>query len=737
VRDPSVQSPFRRRRARRRASFATSRDARSRARDPRRIVASHPVARAPFVGAIVRARAEKTARDATRDGARPRRAATTYENPSRDAHRTTSAKKKSSNANAIANAIDAASRDRTRARAAQTRDEPRDRCAIMSTPTPRNRDGRRDRRRANADAFESVVVRKNETLSAFAKRTGTRAEVILLLNPHASAKGLISGMVLDVPLKAKTEKTAKTAKKGRSASTNAAASANDARGGGKRGGEKTTTTTTTTTSFSGKLYEKSYPVLEQRSKELQAELRARVEEFGVAAKGEKAALAGELVGKSRDKLSAWRKKMMSVVAKTTDEAAENFGARFENFKSRAGAKKPSEAAKDKRQPKKTPNATAAKDKAKADAAKEKAKQDKAKQDKKDAIAREKESTDKPKKVETNKAVAAKPKLKADRAKPRRESTSINQTGQEVAWTLLFSAGLGAIGHVLKKIGEKYHIAESDDDEVREFNPTTLWQWARDNVVFRPCLGGGICVTIRDKDEDPDAPVQKHPKVGSQLNHIASTNFAEHAAPVEKAMVRRVEKTKAQLQTFMEAMKIRNIDEHTEQLLELQEELERGQFESQQERAQCQEKIVAIKTRLAEAQGLLSMWVDHSANDAYLKNLKRRVLAAWVELLQERYVRQRIMTKVYLRWQNIELSQAFNQWYENAHVLRVQRLRKEGMDIQDKLKLERQRLEEKRAADQENRMRWSSPKNAEAARNEARRSAFEEKLASAAADSLVE
>ena len=224
----------------------------------------------------------------------------------------------------------------------------------MSTPSPRDaRDGGRDRRRASADAFEGVVVRRGETLSAFAKRTGTRAEVILLLNPHASAKGLISGMVLDVPLRATTAKTpaktAKTAKKGRSATTKDAASASDARGRGKRGGEKTTTTTTTT-SFSGKLYEKSYPVLEQRSKELQAELRARVEEFGVAAKGEKAAaLAGELVGKSRDKLSAWRKKMMSVVAKTTDEAAENFGARFENFKSRAVAKKPSEAAKDKRQ----------------------------------------------------------------------------------------------------------------------------------------------------------------------------------------------------------------------------------------------------------------------------------------------------------------------------------------------------------------------------------------------------
>ena len=174
----------------------------------------------------------------------------------------------------------------------------------MSTPSPRDaRDGGRDRRRASADAFEGVVVRRGETLSAFAKRTGTRAEVILLLNPHASAKGLISGMVLDVPLRATTAKTpaktAKTAKKGRSASTNAAASASDARGRGKRGGEKTTTTTTTT-SFSGKLYEKSYPVLEQRSKELASRVTG---EGGGVRRGGEGREGGGARGRTRRKIS--------------------------------------------------------------------------------------------------------------------------------------------------------------------------------------------------------------------------------------------------------------------------------------------------------------------------------------------------------------------------------------------------------------------------------------------------
>lgn len=40
--------------------------------------------------------------------------------------------------------------------------------------------------------------------------------------------------------------------------------------------------------------------------------------------------------------------------------------------------------------------------------------------------------------------------------------------------LFFSVGFGVIGYVLKKIGEKYYIVESDDDEVREFNSTTFW-----------------------------------------------------------------------------------------------------------------------------------------------------------------------------------------------------------------------------------------------------------------------
>lgn len=74
----------------------------------------------------------------------------------------------------------------------------------------------------------------------------------------------------------------------------------------------------------------------------------RVEEFGVAAKGEKVVFVGEFVGKFCDKLSVWRKKMMLVVVKIMDEVVENFGVRFENFKSRAGVKKSSEAAKDKR-----------------------------------------------------------------------------------------------------------------------------------------------------------------------------------------------------------------------------------------------------------------------------------------------------------------------------------------------------------------------------------------------------
>ena len=77
--------------------------------------------------------------------------------------------------------------------------------------------------------------------------------------------------------------------------------------------------------------------------------------------------------------------------------------------------------------------------------------------------------------------------------------------------------------------------------------------------------------------------------------------------------------------------------------------------------------------VAEAQNLLGRWVDHSANEAYQDNLKRKALACWVELLNERYARLRVMSKVYVRWQQKSLAQAFDKWYETAHALRVSRL----------------------------------------------------------------
>ena len=53
--------------------------------------------------------------------------------------------------------------------------------------------------RATRGAFESYVVERGDTLASVARKTKTRAEVILLLNPHASASALSRGMVLDVP----------------------------------------------------------------------------------------------------------------------------------------------------------------------------------------------------------------------------------------------------------------------------------------------------------------------------------------------------------------------------------------------------------------------------------------------------------------------------------------------------------------------------------------------------------
>tara|TARA_Y100001933_G_scaffold245116_1_gene275621 strand:+ start:71 stop:790 length:720 start_codon:yes stop_codon:yes gene_type:complete len=237
--------------------------------------------------------------------------------------------------------------------------------------------------------------------------------------------------------------------------------------------------------------------------------------------------------------------------------------------------------------------------------------------------------------------------------------------------------------------------------------------------------------VKSRDEDADASARPHSKVGSQSNKVFSVNFARQAAPVEKAMVKRVEKTKAQMQNIVEGMKIRSIDELTDSLQTLQEALARGEFESQQDRIKTQEKLAETKGRLAEAQNLLGRWVDHSANEAYQDNLKRKALACWVELLNERYARLRVMSKVYVRWQQKSLAQAFDKWYETAHALRVSRLRKEGAVIQDKLRAERQRMIDKKEEKAANQLNGDKEALANAKKN-----AFEEKLASAAKDSLV-
>ncbi|OUS47151.1 hypothetical protein BE221DRAFT_113048 [Ostreococcus tauri] len=574
-------------------------------------------------------------------------------------------------------------------------------------------------------AFVKVKVARDETLREFAKRTNTRAEVILLLNPHANASALTAGMVLDVPAKAPREK--------------------ESSGKTSTGRARDQSENSVWHSFSGQLYEKSYPTLDRTSKELTAEVKRKVKEFGDVVSGDRVVpLAGDLVGKSRERLSAWRLKMMSVIVSTTEDAAENIQGRSRKAtdtekNASAGKKKISvekehkakavAAAREKEQKEKAAarekeqkEKAAAREKeqkAKAAAAREKARE-KERQDKVTATAaREKEKNDKvtAAAAATAAAVAAARKQeKKDKAAAKSNKSNgvlADETHKELAWTLFFTAALGVLGHGLKLIGEKYHIGEGEGEGVKEWHPKMILEWMRTRLVFTKCRGASVCLTVRDKDADPDAPMKPMSKVGLTRNYFYSTNFAEQAKPVEKALVKRVEKTKAQVQSFVEGMKIRRIDELTRVYFALDEQLARGEFE--------------------KAQGLLTIWVDQSVNETYEKNLKRKVLAAWVELLSERYNRLRVMSKVYVRWQHIELSQAFNQWYENAHEAKVARYRKEGMQLQEKLKLERQRMENKRVTREESKMKWAIDS---ADMNEVKRSAFEERLAAAAADSKM-
>lgn len=579
-------------------------------------------------------------------------------------------------------------------------------------------------------------------MASVARKTRTRAEVILLLNPHASASSLSRGMVLDVPAREGGSSSSSSASSASASASNASNASVNGRGGdarrrdegdarAERRDRRRRAETTNKTTFSGQLYDRSYPTLETRSKELQASVRGKMEALGATK------TVGELVDASRDRLRAWRRMMMSVVAEKREGAAENIGVAVEKMRRKqttTSTKSVASTGRDKGKKKSNDGGVDAKEKREADKKRLDA-------EKKLKEQREKEKREKDEARAAAAAAAAEKAKKAaavTRTTPKRVETSsrkrvVSSTDakSDLLMTLLFTAGLGLLGHVLKFVGERYHLAEEGKNDVKEWHPSTLWRWMRECVVLVPCRGGGLCLTVTRGDEDADASARPHSKVGSQTNKLFPVSFAQHAAPVEKAMAKGVEKTKAQVQNIVEGMKIRSIDELTDSLYALQEALARGEFESQQDRIKTQEKLAETKGRLAEAQNLLGRWVDHSANEAYQNNLKRKVLACWVELLNERYARLRVMSKVYVRWQQKSLAQAFDQWYETAHALRVARLRKEGIAIQDKLRAERQRMIDKKEERAQNQLNGDKEALANAKKN-----AFEEKLESAAKDSFV-
>lgn len=660
------------------------------------------------------------------------------------------------------------------------------------------------------EAFSRYTVRKGQTLSDVARETRTRAEVILLLNPHASAKGLTAGSVLEVPMRAvenggrdgKTNDSKGHSKENSSSaasgSSNGKASADGASSSGSKGGKDgkndkaagdggdkkssssrgrggasgTSGKAETHRSFSGEMYRSSYPVLERRSKELRSEMN-RVRDDTPAGK-----FVGEIFERSKEGgMALWRKMTLHVVAKSSegDNNKQKPTSRKQSSKDDAKArqsaadkqtqKKLEQQAKKKRdeeerrrqqEQKKAAAAAAAEEKKRQEDRRKQQEQAKKKEDSKKKHAEPKKAEPK---AEPKKAVEPKPKAEPKKAakkeqKPKPKAKQTTPSGEmdasvkDIAWTLLFTVGMGLVGRGLKMIGEKYHIAE-DTEEGEEWHPSTLWKWAKNKFVFLPCKGGGMCLTLRDQNADPDAPIKPHARVGSTSNHITSTNFAARAAPVEKVIVKQVKKTQTRLQALLESMKIRSIDDLTENVSQLERLVKDNKFEDSAERLKAREKLEETKSRLTEARGILSQWVDHSADSAYKENLKRKALAAWVEVLPEVYRRKSIMTKVYVRWQQRSMAAAFNTWYENAHQLKVLRLRKQGEEIQQKLKEERKRLEEKRIEDAERQIireketeatiklsKNQRKKRNKKLREQAQKNAFAERLDAAAKDSLV-
>ena len=548
---------------------------------------------------------------------------------------------------------------------------------------------------ASKSSFTQYTVVRGDTLRGISRKTHTRAEVILLLNPHASGKELTPGQVLDVP---------------RHDAKNATNESTKAHG-----------------SFSGELYGESYPTLERKSRELaEAVRKTRGKRVGGDARGEmnaKANVASDRFESLKNVMTAnvgdvvyefkkVRANLLSAVAAKVSKRRDGFVERktvTPASSKKVEVKKSVEKAKASPKLPAPPKASSVYDDDKK-ALEKKSKELAARE--RDLVAREKalakaeadaqakdlkiRSQEKKEKESASKTATA---VVASKKKTPAMTKNV-ETPKEIVWTLAFTAGLGLLGHVFKTLGERYHFGSDDDESEHreEWHPVTVWRWIKEKLVFERVRGGGMRLTMRS--QGVESSVGR--KVGSTSNYIHSINFASQAAPVEAAVKKRVEETRAQVQTMVEGLKIRSIDELTASVAELNLKLDEDKFQTDADRVQTQEKLEATSKRLKEARGLLSLWVDQSAHSAYESNLKRKALTAFIELLSERYRRNKIMTKVFVRWQQSEMTAAFHSWCENARTSKIERLEEKEREIKEELAREKQLLVEKRLADEQRR-----------------------------------
>ena len=552
-------------------------------------------------------------------------------------------------------------------------------------------------------------------------------------------------------------------------------------------GETTTTTSTTsstlekrttkrneTKSFSGEVYGKSYPTLERRASELARALErgaGRAKRAGERAREDELDTNGggiavvrrmfrEIKSEVGEELARVRENLLSAVAAEVNERgdANADGRRIESIERKTRfdlrgkvevemTAKAAAMAKRAGAGMKTAPSSDAEKKDLEKKSKELAARERELVARERAIAKaeldakEKELKERARGGKAKVAPAAASTTEAPAKKTSAEALKVVEAPKEIMWTLAFTAGLGMLGHVFKALGERYHLGGEDEGAHEEWHPLTVWKWMKEKVILRAVSGGGFRLTVRDADGAASKSVRK---VGSTSNYIHSINFASHAAPVEAAVSKRVEKTKAHVQNIVEGIKIRSIDELTDNVTDLQRRLDEDNFETEADRLQTLELLEAKRKRLKEARGLLSMWVDQSAHSAYEENLKRKVFTAFAELLTERYRRNKLMTRVFVRWQQTEMTAAFHAWCENVQELKIERLEAREREIQDTLASEKQRLVEKRVADEQRRAdqirEAEDEKRAQIEREKAEKAAAAKKVEDAiraAADAEIE